>query len=75
MCVYDAASSVWLPGRGVVGILEVPSHFSVCCADARARHCTSLIYSGGRPNQYMQGILVRAVVGARYFDSQASAFV
>ena len=75
MCVYDAASSVWLPGRGVVGILEVPSHFSVCCADARARHCTSLIYSGSRPNQYMQGILVRAVVGARYFDSQASAFL
>ena len=32
---------------------------------AGARHCTSLIYSGRRPNQYMQGFLVRAVGGAR----------
>ena len=35
---------------------------------AGARHCTSLIYSGRRPNQYMQGFLVRAVGGARESD-------
>ena len=76
MCVHDAASSVWLAGEGVLmySLLEVPCHFSVCIADARARHCTSLIYSGSRPNQYTQDFLVRAVPRARYFDSQASAF-
>ena len=35
---------------------------------AGARHCTSLIYSGRRPNQYMQGFLVRAVGGAEETD-------
>ena len=39
---------------------------------AGARHCTSLIYSERRPNQYMQGFLVRAVGRARESDRAPS---
>ena len=37
-----------------------------------ARHCTSLIYSERRPNQCMQGFLVRAVGRARESDHAPS---
>ena len=70
-------------GRGCCFILASPPAVRVrqpgvlhSCGTttAGARHCTSLIYSGSRPNQYTQDFLVRAVPRARYFDSQASAF-
>ena len=39
---------------------------------AGARHCTSLTYSGRRPNQYMQGFKPRAVGRARESDKTRS---
>ena len=64
-------------GRGCCFILASPpavrvrqpgALYSCGTTTAGARHCTSLIYSGRRPNQYMQGFLVRAVGGARESD-------
>ena len=55
-CVFTTPQVVFgcLAEGLLVYSVEVPSHFSLCCADARVCRCTSLIYSRTRPNQYMQ---------------------
>ena len=83
-CLHISAMHCLFPqqgGRGCCFILASPPAVrarqpgvlhSRGTTTAGARHCTSLIYSERRPNQYMQGFLVRAVGRARESDRAPS---